>query len=317
MHRDSTLATARYVIGLVLLSTVLPSAARGQQAAPQAGPPPIWTVDGGLTRISDSNLNRFFTDFPVDAHHNLPDAAWRWTAGLKFQPRIPETVPLRFAYNFTNQEYENVKAFDFTSHSVSAEASLPKIHRFYPRLSGGFDWSKDSQGLTGNAQWASAGLDVFGGWLSAVRIDAMLESTQFALTDRNANQVSLRGLLVKEFAPRSSVFGQYSFTRNQAAATDFSYRENLGELGVIWRQRDWLEWSLRYQAHFRDYFDVDSRFGQQRFDILHDVYLNARFILVENLLSAFLSEQWETNDSNVIIKRYDAQIFSFGVQVSL
>jgi hypothetical protein len=297
-----------------------PPAVQPSQTAPPELPtqalPPIWTLDGGLTRISDADLNRFFTDFPVAANHYLPDTAWRYTAGLKFQPRFPEEVPLKFNYSFTRQNYENLNAFDFTANDLSMEASLPKFAGIFPHVGAGLDWSSDSQNLTGNARWGSFGFDLFGSWVTAMRFDATIEGTDFAESERNASQLDGRALFVKVFAPTVSVYIQYNYTRNDALDRDFSYNENVPETGVIWRQKEWLEWSLRGQAHFRDYFGVDSRFLVRRDDILNDVFLNARFILVENFVSAFSSMQWEKNLSNVSEKTYDDQIFSVGLQIS-
>ena len=305
---------------MILARLAVLALAAAPPARAQAARPPVWSAEGGATYVSDGNLNRFFNDFTsISSRGRLSDTAWQWSGLLKFQPQIPRSVPLRFAYQYVDETFHQISAFDFRYEQLSVEATLPPLsRRLQPRLGGSFDWASDSQNLTtGHSRRAWAGLDALGPWGSLLRLDASVQDNRLQEEDRDSYQTALNLLWLKSVAGPVTAFVQLDSSENEARNADFSYHQSGAGGGLLVQPRPWLLCTLRYQAHFRRYFAPDSVLGFTRDDVQHDAFLTIRWTLTESLFYLTGTLEWQRNLSNASSKEYADLISSLGLQMKL
>ncbi|SRR5258708_4717277 len=279
--------------------------------SPWRGSKKVWTVNVLLGVVTDNNITHLLVNSPVDSNLRISDTILRSGAGLTVTPRLSKNVPTEFSYSFDRFDYQQNTLFSYYTHSLSGEV-LPKIYSHWRLVTGGdADWAADQNGSLANSQAGHAGLQWSGPHHLRLRTGYEYRHDNVILNSlKNAN--SNIGFLTahRRFFEIHNVFGHYRYVAHATTGSDFAFHAHEVRFGAInhWTPIFKTNWIASYTN--KTYDNLDSRFLQRRHDITYSGTFKPGVSLLP-WLDASVSLTYLENHSNVSIKSYSDQIYSF------
>jgi Surface lipoprotein assembly modifier len=276
----------------------------------------IWEVSGLVGVQVDNNINHLLTNLNVDSNSRLRDTILLTEAMVEAYPTfsLGRRVETDFSYTYDRYDFQSNQSFSYFNHSFSGDLYPALTKTLSLDLGGYADWSGDSTSIFSDDQGGIAGIIWRGPGHLRLRSGYEYRRDSVKIDEtKSGHSNSYYASVSRPIVKGHTAYLNYRYRAVSTQGADFSYKMHSVRLG--WLAHWWPRFKTNCVLSFQDkpYDNLDGRFLAVRHDKTYSALVKPT-VMIFKWLDATASYNYIENHSNVAIKIYSDQIYSFALE---